>query len=284
MVNNDLRARAAMLVNSINKLENEQQANIKSKNQLENSINILIDTIKLNADELDMAGNAIAILQRVSDESVKDSYTFMADNINATLERIFEKSTRKIRLVESLRAGQYPQLDIELTVENGKKRSLRTGSGHGLSQIISILSILCLIVITHSRKTLWMDEITSGLSNHSRKVLDQILWSFTDIGFQFVISEWGFIPKGSKVYNFVSEGGVSRIDAEYIEESGVYLHGWTPLSEKVGAQKKAEIVQSNNTDNESENNNDNDTDNEETEDYAEAETVMVLPGVRIMQI
>ena len=34
----------------------------------------------------------------VSDESVQKSYEFITNNINATLERIFNKATRKIRL------------------------------------------------------------------------------------------------------------------------------------------------------------------------------------------
>lgn len=221
--NENLRLRAAAFVNAANEIESQQQADIRMKEKLEKSIQIIIDKNKLTSDELNLLGNAIEILRKVSDEQVQASYQFITDNINSTLERILVNSVRKIRLVESTRAGQYPQLEVELTVENGVKRSLKTGSGHGLAQIVSILSILCIIVITHSRKTLWMDEVLSGLSSNSRAIVAEILATFTQIGFQFVICERGFIPKGAKVYHYVMEGGVSRIDDEYVEQNGVYL-------------------------------------------------------------
>ena len=48
---------------------------------------------------------------------------------------MFTHTTRKIALHEYMR-GNYPQLEVILTVSNGKKRSLKTDSGHGLAQII----------------------------------------------------------------------------------------------------------------------------------------------------
>lgn len=136
---------------------------------------------------------------------------------------MFTKTTRKIELKESLRNNQYPQLKIILHVGNGKTRSLKNDSGHGLAQIVSLLSILSLIVITGSRRILVMDEILSGLDVHNRQVVNDILWTFTEIGFQFIVNEHGFVPENSRVYHLEMVGDVSNIKQTYIATSGVYL-------------------------------------------------------------
>ena len=138
---------------------------------------------------------------------------------------MFENTTRKIALKEYTRNNQYPQLEIELTVANGKVRSLKADSGHGLAQIVSLLSILSLIVITNSRRLLVMDEVISGLSIHNREIITDILWTFTEIGFQFVVNEHGYVPRGAKVFHLEMVGDVSHIKESYIENRGVYLQG-----------------------------------------------------------
>lgn len=228
---NTLKERANQFIKEVNTLEIQQKAKQKTIEQLEATIENLSKQNKLLAEELDLCTNAITILRMVSDESVQKSYEFMTEQINAALERIFDKTTRKIRLKEWTRQGQYPQLEIELYVEGGKTRSLKSDSGHGLMQIISLLSILCLIVITKSRRVFVMDEIISGLSAKSREIIAEIMWTFTQIGFQFIISEYGFIPKGAKVYQLKMDGGVSNVVKEYIEETGVYLNG--PFEEEI---------------------------------------------------
>lgn len=217
--------RARSFIDSAEAVEVEQRANIKTKEHLEKAIAEKVDESKLNSKDLEIVTNAIAILRQVSDDAVQQSYLFITDSINAALERIFEKTTRRIRLKEYTRAGMYPQLEVELTVENGSIRSLKDDSGHGIMQIISLLCILSLIVITGSRKILVVDEMLSGLSSRSRSIVDDILWSFTEIGFQFIISEHGYTPKGSKVYHLEMSGGVSRVIDTYIESKGTYLEG-----------------------------------------------------------
>lgn len=217
-----IKDRVAEFINQVDELEVRQLANIKTKEKLEKSVQRLIEESKVTAEELEIVTNAVNILHQISDEAIQKSYEFIAENINAALERIFTNTTRRIRLKEYTR-GQYPQLEVELIVEGGKTRSLRADSGHGIMQIISLLCILCIIVITKSRRTLWIDEILSGLSANSRMIIDEILWSFAEIGFQFVISEHGFVPKGAKVYKLKMENGISRIEDEYIEQDGVYL-------------------------------------------------------------
>ena len=204
-------------------MEITQAANIRARNKLENDIRKLEETNKNNNDVLDITTHAIDILRQVSDESVSKAYKKLEENLNVVLARMFSNTTRHITLREYTRSGQYPQLEIELTVAGGKKRSLKADSGHGLAQIVSLLSILSLIVITHSRRILVMDEIISGLSSHNREIVSEILWAFTEVGFQFICNEHGFIPKGAKTYHLEMVGDVSHIKESYIEPNGVYL-------------------------------------------------------------
>ena len=69
-----------------------------------------------------------------------------------------------------------------------------------------------------------MDEVISGLSVHNLRIVTDILWQFTEIGFQFIINEHGYIPRGAKVYHLEMVGDVSGVKKSYIEEDGVYLN------------------------------------------------------------
>lgn len=221
----ELRNRAQMLLNGIHTLEVQQAGVVQSREKIEKTINDLKERAKNDREALDIATHAIEILRQVSDESVGKAYEFLEKSLNTALARMFEKSTRKIKIKEWTRNNQYPQLELELEVGNGVKRSLKTDSGHGLAQIVSLLSILSLIVITKSRRILVMDEVISGLSVHNRKVVNDILWSFVDIGFQFIINEHGFIPENSCVYHLEMVGDVSGVKQKYIATKGVYLQG-----------------------------------------------------------
>ena len=238
---NTLINQANGLINSINQMEIEQQASIRARKQLEENIQVLTKRISDNREALDIATHAIEILRQVSDEAVTQAYRFLEESLNSALERMFENTTRKIKLREYTRNNQYPQLEIELTVANGKKRSLKADSGHGLAQIVSLLSILSLIVLTNSRRILVMDEVISGLSVHNRKIVTDILWQFTQIGFQFIVNEHGYVPKGSKVYHLEMVGDVSGVKQTYIEEAGVYLNN-TENDEYGAGYNQAEVV------------------------------------------
>ena len=221
----ELREQANLFISTVSEMEMEQGTSIKTREFLENSINELVDKNKDNKEALDIATHAIEILRQVSDEAVKKAYGFLELNINAALERMFKNTTRRIKIKEYTRNNQYPQLEIELTVGNGKVRSLKTDSGHGIAQIVSLLSILSLIVITDSRRILVMDEVISGLSVRNRKIVTDILWTFTEIGFQFIINEHGYIPEGSKVFHLEMVGDVSHVKNTYVAKEGVYLQG-----------------------------------------------------------
>ena len=208
----------------VDQIELGQAASIKAREQLERSIrNIMIENGN-NREALDIATHAIEILREVSDEAVTQAYKFLEESLNAAMERMFRHTTRKLRLKEWTRGNQYPQLELELTVANGEIRSLKSDSGHGLAQIVSLLSILSLIVITNSRRLVVMDEVISGVSAHNRKITTDILWTFTEIGFQFIINEHGYIPQGSQVYHMEMVADVSHVKETYIAEEGVYLN------------------------------------------------------------
>ena len=210
---------AKELVEKIDNLELELQSRIKAREQLEKKILSIREGIKNDKEALDITTHAIEILREVSDSAVKESYKFIEKSLNASLERMFKHTVRKIHLNEYTRGNQYPQLEFELIVGNGKKRSLKADSGHGLAQIVSLLSILTLIVITNSRRILVMDEI---ISSNNMKIVTDILWTFTEIGFQFIINEHGYIPYGAKVYHLEMENNVSGIKDSYLAEEGVY--------------------------------------------------------------
>ena len=220
-----LRNQVQQLITVVNQIEIENAAAIKSKENLEKTIEQIIENNKDNKEALDIATHAIEILRQVSDEAVSQAYNFLEQSLNVALARMFQNTTRKIEIHEFTRSGQYPQLELILHVGNGKTRSLKTDSGHGLAQIVSLLSILSLIVITGSRRILVMDEVISGLSVHNRKIVTYILWSFTEIGFQFLVNDHGYIPEGSKVYHLEMVGDVSGVKQTYISKNGVYLQG-----------------------------------------------------------
>lgn len=220
-----LKANINNMINIINQIELSNQAAIKSKEALEKTINQIIDENKNNKEALDIATHAIEILRKVSDEAVGKAYGFLEKSLNSALEKMFKNTTRKIEIREDTRGGQYPQLELRLHVGNGKIRSLKSGSGHGIAQIVSIMSILALIVITGSRRILVMDEIISGVSVENRKILNDILWSFTEIGFQFIVNDHGFVPQGSNVYHLEMVGDISSVKQNYIAKHGVYLQG-----------------------------------------------------------
>jgi hypothetical protein len=218
-----LKQQANNFIQVVNQIEIENAAAIKSKESLEKTIKELMENNKENSEALDIATHALEILGKVSDEAVGKAYKFLEQSLNSALAKMFTNTTRKIELKESMRSNQYPQLEIILHVGNGKVRSLKSDSGHGLAQIVSLLSILSLIVITGSRRILVMDEVISGLSVRNRQIVSDILWTFTEIGFQFIVNDHGFVPIHSKVYHLEMVGDVSSVKQSYIAEKGVYL-------------------------------------------------------------
>lgn len=221
----NLLEQADAFIDVVNRMEMENNAAVRSREQLLGTIEELRDENLHNNEAYDIATHAIEILKELSDNAVRDAYTFIEASINDALQKMFKGTTRKIHIHEYLRDEKYPQLEIELHVGNGIVRSLKADSGHGIAQIISLLSILCLIVLTGGRRIMCIDEVISGLSVKNRQIVTEILWSFTEIGFQFIIVEHGYIPRGAKVYSMVLDGDVGKVADTYIAEHGVYVDG-----------------------------------------------------------
>ena len=220
-----LKLRANQFMQIVHNIEIENSSAITSRKRLEDTIIQLVENNKENKEALEIAQNAIAVLKQLSDDVVGQAYGFLQENLNTALKRMFKNTIRKIELKESLLRGQYMQLELILHVGDNKVRSLKTDSGHGIAQIVSLLCILSLIVITNGRRILVIDEVISGLSVNNRRIVNDILWAFTEIGFQFIVNEHGFIPEGSHVYHLEMNGDVSGIKQHYIAEKGVYLQG-----------------------------------------------------------
>ena len=210
-------------VSRVGVVESEHNSAINTKQGLEMKIQELIKHKKLHEDELDMCTKAIELLRAVSDEVVAKAYREIETNINAALERMFKNSVKKIKIEEYTRAGQYPQLELVLIGEGGSRKSLKSDSGHGVAQIVSFLVLLCLISRTQARRLLVLDEVLSGISENNLKIIADIMWAFTNIGFQFIVNEQGFIPRGAKVYELLNVAGVSRIERSYVSQDGLYL-------------------------------------------------------------
>lgn len=227
-----------------------QQSLLKqTKEKFLNSAQEHSETITTLSGALKDNREAMAILNTVKDMNTAQSYAFIEHNLNIALEKVFSGSVRKIRLVEGTYNGKYPELKLELITENGVKRSLKTDSGHGMRQVVSLLCTLCLICVSGARRFLVLDEVLTGLSVESRAAVDDILWAFAGIGFQFLIVEHGFIARGSQVYELKLESGISRCIHEYITDKGFYMghtqnnsaRGSTVISENYSEDEQPNI-------------------------------------------
>lgn len=192
--------------------------NIKTKENLEKQLGILRNNISKNKDDLDIATHAVEILTKISDDVVMEALKFLEKEINAALGQMFIESKRKISIKQSMFRNQYPQLTLEVITDSGSVRSLKSDSGHGLAQVVSLICTLSLIVITGARRFVILDEVLSGVSIKNRDIIDTILWAFADIGFQYIVNDHGYIPRGSSVYEFKMVGNVSSCVNHYIAD------------------------------------------------------------------
>lgn len=223
-MNNPVSLEIKDMLLSIDEVINGQLAKVKTKETIEKSISQYEKNIQYDREQLDLVVNALNLLQNVSNESIEGSYKYIETNINQVLARIFPNKKREIKFVESKR-GNYPQLELQLNVDDGYTRSLSTGTGHGVTQIISLLSNLCLIVINGGRRFVVLDEVLNGCSGNTLRIVDDVLEAFSSIGFQFIVVAHGYIPRNSKVIVFEDRNAVGRIVNEYMNKDGVYLDG-----------------------------------------------------------
>lgn len=226
-------------INKIDKIEMDNKVLAETKKTLEVEIQRFMQGKDKSEEDLLVVTGAVNILREISDESIKLSYEFIENQLNSALFRIFPHRNLKIKLKEKSFKEIYPQLELEL-IDGDKIRSLKSDSGHGVVQIVSLLCILSIIVITGARRILLLDEVLSGLSSRSLSIIGQILKSFTEIDFQFIINEHGFILDGAQVVHLENKDGGSTIKKSYIAKKSTFLDN-VDLSEKVYTEEEEEI-------------------------------------------
>lgn len=200
-----------------NSLIEQNKVNIQTKANLELQLNTLKQESEENKRALKIATAAIEILNGISDDVVNKALEFLETELNAALDQMFIDSKRNIKIRQSMFRNQYPQLTFDVVTGNGKVRSLKSDSGHGLAQVVSLISILSLIVITGARRFVILDEVISGVSIKNREIIDTILWAFADIGFQYIVNDHGYIPEGASVYEFRMIGDKSSCSRHWVE-------------------------------------------------------------------
>jgi hypothetical protein len=164
---------------------------------------------------------ALRLIVEAGDVVAEDSYRLISGYVNNVLEKMFDKSSRQIRLTPRM-SGKNPSLAIEV-IADGVVRDLSESSGRGIAQIISLICVICLIVLNGSRRLVALDEVLSGVQPPNWPLLSEVIWAFTEIGFQFIVCEAVFAPIGAKVYEMVSENGTSRVARTYIEDAETAL-------------------------------------------------------------
>lgn len=218
-----LSQEAENLLSEITDLEIRQKVLHEQRISFESAIKEYESKLNVSKENLDVTEKAITVLQELSNDSVQKSYEVMQQNINEALKRIFPNKTREIEIREYPR-GTNMQLEIVLHVENGVERSIANGSGHGVAQVISLLCIMTLIVFTGGRRFLVLDEVMSGMSKETKEAFDDVLHDFADIGFQFLIVEHNYTPKGSYVVELESKNELSKVVNTYMSLDGENLY------------------------------------------------------------
>ena len=196
-------------INRYNNLKDKNNVNKNMRLSLEKQIDALTLSTKELEDDLALLTKATTLLTSLKDESLFKTYKFIESSINNALSQIYTNNSRQIRLVESVHSDTYPHLDFELVVGNNVIDL--SDSGHGISQIISLISTMCLIVLKGERRLLCLDEVLSGIDYKGMSVVNIILNSFSDLGFQFIIVEHNFVPSNATVYELGLVDGVCKV-------------------------------------------------------------------------
>lgn len=170
--------------------------------------------IRLEEEKVEI-GKALDLIVKSGDEVAKGSYDLVEQSVNSLLHKMFRESRHDIA-IDLGATRNIPTLEIALTV-NGVTRTLDDTSGRGLSQALSLVSLLCIILLDGSRRLLVLDEVLTGVSVENKPIITELLKAFTDIGYQFIICEHNFIPDGARVYELKNVKGDSSIVRKYIQ-------------------------------------------------------------------
>ena len=220
------------MIEEIKKAEIINNKAVQDKIEAEKEIERINGDIDKTNKDIENLLHAIELLNNLSESTVGEAYRYITSKVNAVLSVAFKDKPRMVELKETQYKGQYPQLDVVLKTSDGIEQYLSSDTGHGIKQIISMIINICLIIISGQRRFLVIDEVLSGVDVTKREIIDELLHSFTEIGFQFIVSEHGFCSRGSQVYVFESKNGICNIKKTYEAEHGIYLQGDGKYSNK----------------------------------------------------
>lgn len=81
---------ADRFIDAVNKIELENNAAMRSREQLMESVKQIREENKENSELYDITTHAIEILKQLSDTAVQDAYKFIEASINDALEKMLE--------------------------------------------------------------------------------------------------------------------------------------------------------------------------------------------------
>lgn len=154
--------------------------------------------------------DAQKLLSSVSDDNTEQTLTFITGMVNKVLAEIFPTDVRRINLKKKLFAGSKPHINVELVNGKGNTLDINIQEGAGISQIISIMYVICLIEIRKGRRLLILDERLNGLHKEAKRILAEIIKIFSEGGFQFIFVEYSLNDLG-KIYNVEKRGNESQV-------------------------------------------------------------------------
>lgn len=160
------------------------------------------------------------LLATVSDNNTTAVLDYITGIINKALAELFPYDVRRIYLEKKMFNGQHAHINVRLVNSEGRIRDLALQSGTGLRQVVSFLFVVSLIEIRKGRRILLMDELLSGLHDHAKSIILDIVKIFAEDGFQFVIVEYGVLNFGK---TYLAEkpdknSTLTPVDGEYKDE------------------------------------------------------------------
>lgn len=219
----ELRQNVNTLIASGHKLVHENSLKEKDKVSLLNDISKMNKTITDLNIELNSVVEACNLLTKLADTRVKKGLDFIVKIINDTLIKLFPEDFKALKVDMDAYHETYPQMRLTLITSKDKVRSLKTQEGNGVSQVISLLYILCLLYISGYRRFIHIDEVLNGLHPDAWALIDDILKLFEDkLGYQFIITQHGYTPKNGRVI-VLKKGntGMTCVDSIYEIENGI---------------------------------------------------------------
>ncbi len=220
---NELRQKIYDLSLKGDKLIHENELKEKEKKGLLNEISEMNREITENHKELQTVIEACNLLTKLADARVKKGLDFIVKIINDTLIKLFPEDFKALRVEMDAYHETYPQMRLTLITSKDRVRSLKTQEGNGVSQVISLLYILCLLYISGYRRFIHIDEVLNGLHPDAWALIDDILKLFEDkLGYQFIITQHGYTPKNGRVVVLKKgKNGMTTVDSVYEIEDGV---------------------------------------------------------------